>query len=74
MNPLITLGWTLIVLGFVLLLLGLAGKVPWLGRLPGDIVIERDGVRIYIPIMTSLLLSVLLTLVVWLMQWWYGRR
>jgi uncharacterized membrane-anchored protein len=74
MNPLITLGWMLIVLGFVLLLLGLAGKVPCLGRLPGDIVIERDGVRIYIPIMTSLLLSVLLTLVVWLMQWWYGRR
>jgi len=74
MNPLITLGWMLIVLGFLLLLLGLAGKVPWLGRLPGDIVIERDGVRIYIPIMTSLLLSVLLTLVVWLMQWWHGRR
>ncbi len=74
MNPLITLGWMLIVPGLLLLLLGLAGKVPWLGRLPGDIVIERDGVRIYIPIMTSLLLSVLLTVVVWLMQWWHGRR
>ena len=57
----------LIILGIVLLLAGLAW--PWiaklgLGRLPGDIVIERDHVRFYFPIVTSLLIS--LTLLLWL--------
>ncbi|HXH63972.1 MAG TPA: DUF2905 domain-containing protein [Mariprofundaceae bacterium] len=59
----------LIILGIVLLLAGLAW--PWiaklrLGRLPGDIVIERDHVRFYFPIVTSLLISLILTLLLWL--------
>jgi len=59
----------LIVLGVVLLLAGLAW--PWLsrlglGRLPGDIVIERAHVRFYFPIVTSLLISLILTLIMWL--------
>ena len=46
---------------------------PWLtrlglGRLPGDIVIERDNFRLYIPITTSLLISVVLSLVFWLLN------
>jgi hypothetical protein len=46
---------------------------PWLtrlglGRLPGDIVIERDNFRLYIPITTSLLISVVLSLVLWLLN------
>ncbi len=57
---------TLLVLGLVLAGLGalllIAGHVPWLGRLPGDIRIESDNVRIYIPLATSLLVSVLLTI------------
>jgi uncharacterized membrane protein len=77
MQPMNAMGWMLILLGLVLVLLGVAlvlmPKWHWLGRLPGDIVIERDGVRIYIPLMTSLLLSVLLTLLFWAMSWW-GRR
>lgn len=56
---LIGIGVALAGLGLLFLLLG---RVPWLGRLPGDIVIERPGLTIYIPLGTMLLLSLLLTL------------
>jgi hypothetical protein len=58
------LGIVLVVFGLVWLLAERAG----LPRLPGDIVIERDGVRIYFPLMTSLLLSVVLSLIFWLLS------
>ncbi len=48
----------------------LPGWLSWLGRLPGDIAIERDHVRFYFPIVTSLLLSLALTVVLWL----FGKR
>ncbi len=57
---LIGMGAVLIVIGALLLF---AGKVPWLGRLPGDILIERENVRIFIPIGTMLLLSLVLTVI-----------
>ena len=62
---------SLIILGVVLIALGLAW--PWLarlglGRLPGDIVIERESYRIYIPITTSILVSLVLTLIFWLLR------
>ena len=61
-----TLGRILIVGGLVLAALGLLvmviGRVPFLGRLPGDIVVRRGPVTIYAPLVTSLLLSVLLTI------------
>jgi hypothetical protein len=61
------LGRALIVLGVVLVVAGLvlvfAGRVPFLGRLPGDLLIRRDGVTIYIPIVTMLLLSLVLTII-----------
>ena len=67
-------GRALIVLGLVLvgvgLLLSLVGKVPWLGRLPGDIHVERGNWSFYFPLATSLLLSVVLSLLFWL----FGRR
>jgi Protein of unknown function (DUF2905) len=59
----------LILLGIVLIAVGLAwllGERLGLGRLPGDIVIERENVRIYIPLMTSLIVSVVLSLLFWL--------
>jgi hypothetical protein len=69
------LGKFLMLAGLLLLLLGgllfLVGKVPFLGRLPGDIVIQREHFSLYIPLATCLLLSVLLTLVMWLLG---GRR
>lgn len=58
----------LIILGVVLVAVGLAwlaGERLGLGRLPGDIVIEREGMRIYIPLMTSLIISVVLSLILW---------
>jgi hypothetical protein len=58
----------LIVLGLIILLAGLLW--PWLsqiglGRLPGDIVIERENMTLYFPLMTCLALSVLFSLVLW---------
>jgi hypothetical protein len=61
----------LVVLGLVLLLAGLLW--PYLsqiglGRLPGDIVIQREKVTFYFPLMTCLLLSVLFSLVLWVVN------
>lgn len=61
----------LVTAGIVLIVAGLLWPVLQrlgLGRLPGDVVIERDNVRVYIPIVTSLVLSVLLTLILWLIN------
>jgi hypothetical protein len=67
-------GKLLIVFGLLIALVGvvlvLVGRVPWLGRLPGDILIQRGNWTFYFPLATSLLLSVMLTLLVWLL----GRR
>jgi hypothetical protein len=61
----------LIILGIVLLLAGLLW--PWLsklglGRLPGDIVVERENFRMYFPITTSILISIVLSLILWLLN------
>jgi hypothetical protein len=61
----------LIIFGIVLVAVGLLWPVIGrlgLGRLPGDIVIEREGFRLYIPITTSLLISAVLTLGFWLFR------
>lgn len=64
------LGQILIVLGLVLAgigaLLFVFGRIPGLGRLPGDIYYEGDGFSFYFPITTSLLLSVVLSLLFYL--------
>ncbi len=61
----------MIVLGGIFLLLGtVAGKVPWIGRLPGDIYIRRGNWSFYFPLATSILLSIILTLILSL----FGRR
>ncbi|MFY0610852.1 MAG: DUF2905 domain-containing protein [Hyphomicrobiaceae bacterium] len=61
----------LIVFGLILVALGvlwpLVTKLD-LGRLPGDIVIERDGFRFHLPLATSLLTSVVLSLILWLLN------
>ena len=61
----------LIAVGILLVLIGLAW--PWLsklplGRLPGDIVIERDGLKVYFPLVTMLLASALFSLVLWVLR------
>jgi len=68
------IGKTLLVLGLLIALAGVllvfVGRVPWIGRLPGDIHIQRGNWFFYFPIATSILLSLLLTLLFWL----FGRR
>ena len=63
------LGKILIALGVVLVLTGsalfLAGKLPWLGRLPGDIVIRRDNFAFFFPLTTCLLASLVLSFVLY---------
>ena len=61
---LVSLGALLIVVGLGLWLV--ADKLSWVGRLPGDIRIDRPGFQFYAPLMTSLLLSIGLTLALWL--------
>jgi hypothetical protein len=61
----------LIVAGLTILVVGL--RWPWLsklplGRLPGDIVVEREGFRFYLPLTTGILLSVIVSLVIWLFR------
>ena len=69
MNPIARL---LILAGLVLLTAGilflLADKVPWLGKLPGDIVVKREKYSFYFPIATCLLISVILSLLMWFLR------
>jgi len=61
---LVGFGVLLVILGAILLLAGnLSGKVPWIGRLPGDIYIERGNWKVYVPLGTSILVSIILTLI-----------
>lgn len=61
----------LIAIGLLLVVIGLAW--PWLqklglGRLPGDIVVERENYRLYFPITTSIVVSLVLSLLLWLFR------
>lgn len=61
----------LIVLGCVIILIGIAW--PWLsklplGRLPGDIVVDRPGFKFFMPITTMILLSLVVSLILWLLR------
>ena len=61
----------LVILGLLLVVAGLAwpwlGKLPF-GRLPGDIVINRENFRIYIPLATMIIVSILLSLIFWFLR------
>ena len=56
------------VIAIVIGLLIMSGALGWFGRLPGDIRIERESVRVYVPIVSMLLVSVLLSLVLWVIR------
>ncbi len=68
------LGRLLVIFGVVMVIAGilmmLSGKLPWLGRLPGDIVLQRKNFTFYFPLATSILISLLLTLLFWIL----GKR
>jgi hypothetical protein len=64
------MGRMLVLIGAVCLIGGvlvlLAPKVPWLGRLPGDLAIERPGFRFYFPLTTCVVASLVISMVLWL--------
>jgi len=61
------IGKSLIILGIVLVVLGLflnfSGKIPFLGKLPGDIYIKKDNFSFYFPITTCIIISIILSLI-----------
>jgi hypothetical protein len=66
MPSLASLGKILIIIGAIIaaigLLLTLGDKIPWIGKLPGDIYIKRDRFTFYFPIVTCIIISLILTL------------
>ena len=69
-----SVGKALIVLGLAIaaagVLLVVVGRIPWLGRLPGDIHVERENWSFYFPLTTSIVISIVISLVLYLI----GRR
>jgi uncharacterized membrane protein len=63
---LITIGVILIIAGFIVYFAG--NKLGWIGHLPGDIRIEKENFRFYFPITTMILISVILTLILWIVR------
>lgn len=72
MSVLSAMGRLLIFVGIGIALLGglllLGGRIPGIGRLPGDFVFRRGGLTVCFPLATSILLSLLLTLILWLFR------
>ncbi len=66
------IGKSLIIIGLIIaavgVLLTFAGKVPWLGRLPGDIYVKRGNFTLYFPLATSILISLILSLILWFLR------
>lgn len=64
------IGKSLIILGLVIAAIGaavtLSGKITWLGRLPGDIYLKKEGFSFFFPLTTCILLSALISLLLWL--------
>jgi hypothetical protein len=65
-------GKSLILLGILLVVLGIifvfGGKIPWLGQLPGDIYVQRERFTFYFPLTTCLLISVIISLVLYFLR------
>jgi hypothetical protein len=66
------LGKALIVFGLLVAAMGalflFAGKLPWIGRLPGDIYLRRENFSFYFPLTTSIILSLLISFIIWLIR------
>jgi hypothetical protein len=71
------IGKTSVVLGLVIVGIGLmmmySDKVPFLGKLPGDIYIKKENYQIFVPITTSILASILISLILWLLSF-FGKK
>jgi len=62
---LILVGCVIAMVGFIMLFLD---RIPFLGKLPGDIVVKRENFQIYVPLTTGVILSILVSLVFWLIS------
>ena len=66
------MGKMLIVMGIILILIGIimtAGpKIPWIGRLPGDIIIKKEHFSFYFPLTSCIIVSIILTLLFYLLK------
>ncbi len=66
------IGKFLIIFGIVIVAVGalllISGKIPWIGRLPGDIMIQKKNFTFYFPLATSILISVVLTFLFWIIS------
>lgn len=64
------LGKTLIIIGILIVLIGslmlILPKLPYIGKLPGDIHIKKEKFEIYIPLATSFLISIVISLIIWI--------
>jgi hypothetical protein len=71
------IGKVLIIVGLIIvglgLLLAFGGRIPFLGKLPGDILIKKDGFSFYFPVVTFLLISAVLTIIINLIFRFIGR-
>ncbi len=68
------IGKFLVIVGAIMIIIGglllLSGKISWLGRLPGDIIVQRKNFTFYFPLATSIILSIILTLLFWI----FGKK
>jgi uncharacterized protein HemY len=68
------LGKLLIILGVIIIAVGglllFSGKIPYIGKLPGDILIQKKNYTIYFPLATSIIISLIITVIFWFI----GRR
>lgn len=66
------IGKSLIIIGVVLILIGvvisISSRIPFIGRLPGDIYIKRDNFTFYFPLATSILISIIISLILYLFR------
>jgi len=69
MNDFFGFGKILLIVGLIIAAVGLvmmfAGKIPWIGRLPGDFLYKGKNFTFYFPLATSLIISIVLTLILW---------
>jgi hypothetical protein len=65
-------GWILIVAGLIIVLIGglllVSGKIPFFGRLPGDIMIKREHFTFYFPVVSMLIISAIISLILFLIR------
>jgi len=65
-------GKILVMLGFIIVGVGIlfmySDKIPFVGRLPGDISIKKENFQVYVPITTSIIISIVLSLIIWVIS------